>query len=173
MKRRELFSTLGVGLLTSLSLPVWANSWSPKKLPNHFLNLSLVQSTVLEDLSETILPETDSPGAKSLEIPKFIENMIADMYKPADQKRFTDALLKVENISKLLYGKPYLECSKEQKLNLLQGLNLSSDKDQKWFFDITKGLTVRAYTSSEYYLTEIAKFEFAPGRYFGCVPLNA
>jgi hypothetical protein len=173
MKRREMFSTLGVGLMTTLSLPAWANGWTAQKLPKHALSLNLIQSSVLEDLSETILPETDSPGAKTLEIPKFIETMVADMYTPADQKRFKDSLLKVEDISKLLYGKPYLECSKEQKLNLLQGLNISSDKDQKWFFDTTKGLTIRAYTSSEYYLTEVAKFEFAPGRYYGCVPLNS
>ena len=79
---------------------------------------------------------------------------------------------KVEVVSKLLYGNTYGECSNLQKTHLLQGLNLSSDKDQKWFFNTTKRLSVQAYTSSEYFLTNIAKFEFAPGRYLGCVPVT-
>ena len=172
MKRREVFSNLGFSVLGLSTLPSWANAWTGSKLQNDSLGLSADQASLLEDLAETIIPETDTPGAKTLEIAKFIKLMVGDVYSPEDRERFKNAMVKVDEVSKLLYGKTYSECSKLQKQHLLQGLEMSSDKDQKWFFNTTKGLSVRAYTSSEYYLTNIAHFEFAPGRYYGCVPLN-
>lgn len=171
MKRREVFSNLGLGALGVIALPAWANGWSGANIKKDNLGLSLDQNSLLEDLAETIIPETNTPGAKTLEIAKFIKTMVADIYSPEDRERFKVAVSKVEDISKLLYGKTYNECSIPQKIHLLQGLDMSSDKDQKWFFNTTKRLSVQAYTSSEYFLTNIAKFEFAPGRYLGCVPV--
>ena len=172
MKRRDVFSNLGLGVLGVMAVPAWAHGWSAASLPQDTLGLSAVQGDLLEDLAETIVPETNTPGAKSLEIAKFIKTMVADTYSPDDKDRFKQALVKVDEVSKLLYGISYSDCSTPQKLHLLQGLNISSDKDQKWFFGTTKRLAVQAYTSSEYYLMNVAKFEFAPGRYLGCVPVN-
>lgn len=172
MKRREVFSNLGLGVLGLSTLPSWANGWTGSKLKKDALGLSADQANLLEDLAETIIPETKTPGAKTLEIAKFIKTMVADIYSPEDRERYKNAMVKVDEVSKLLYGKSYNESSKEQKTHLLQGLDMSSDKDQKWFFNTTKRLAVQAYTSSEYYLTNIAHFEFAPGRYLGCVPLT-
>lgn len=172
MKRREVFSNLGLGALGVIALPAWANGWSGASIKKDGLGLSVEQNNLLEDLTETIIPETSTPGAKTLEIAKFIKTMVADIFSPEDRERFKTAMAKVEDVSKLLYGNTYGECSNLQKTHLLQGLNLSSDKDQKWFFNTTKRLSVQAYTSSEYFLTNIAKFEFAPGRYLGCVPVT-
>jgi hypothetical protein len=172
MKRREVFSNLVLGALGVMALPAWANGWSGANIKKDALGLSAAETNLLEDLTDTIIPETQTPGAKTLEIAKFVKLMVADVFSPEDRKRFTDSLSKVEEVSKLLYGINYGECSTAQKLHLLQGLNLSSDKDQKWFFNTTKRLSVQAYTSSEYFLTNIAKFEFAPGRYLGCVPVT-
>ncbi|HLO44843.1 MAG TPA: gluconate 2-dehydrogenase subunit 3 family protein [Leadbetterella sp.] len=172
MKRREVFSNLGLGALGVIALPAWANGWSGASIKKDTLQLSLADARLLDDLTETIMPETQTPGAKSLEIAKFVKLMVADVFSPEDRERFTKSLAKVEDVTKMLYGITFAECSTAQRLHLLQGLNLSSDKDQKWFFSTTKRLTVQAYTSSEYFLTNIAKFEFAPGRYLGCVPVT-
>ena len=172
MKRRKVFSTIGLGVFGIGGLPTWANAWTPAKIKNDSLNLNLAEVDLLVDLTEIIIPETSTPGARTLEISKFIKTMISDLYSKEDQQKFKSGMVKIEEIAKVLYGKSYLECSKEQKLHLLKGLELSSDKDQKWFFDVTKRLCVQAYTSSEYYMVNIAKFEFAPARYYGCIPLT-
>jgi hypothetical protein len=99
--------------------------------------------------------------------------MLSDMHKFEDQEKFKNSLKKVDEISTLLYGKAFIHCSKEQKVHLLNGLEMSSDVNQNWFFSTTKRYAIQAYTTSEYYLINIAKFEFAPGRYLGCVPLNS
>ncbi len=172
MKRRKVFSTIGLSALGIGALPSWANAWTPSKIKNDSLNFNTAEDDLLVDLTEIIIPETTTPGAKTLEISKFIKTMISDIHSKEDQQKFKSGMVKVEEIAKVLYGKSYLECSKEQKIHLLKGLELSSEKDQKWFFDVTKRLCVQAYTSSEYYMVNIAKFEFAPARYYGCVPLT-
>ncbi len=170
MNRRNVLQSISLGLGGAVALPGWANAWTPSGLKEGIL-LMKSEEELLTDLSETIIPETDTPGARKLEISKFIRLMVSDLYEKKDQDRFRKALDKVEEISKLIYGKSYGECTKDQKLHLLQGLEMSSDADQKWFFNTVKRLTVQGYTTSEFYLTEIAKFEFAPGRFLGCVPL--
>ncbi len=172
MKRRAVFSTLGLSALGVGALPSWANAWTPSKINKDSLLLKAAEEDLLADLTEVIIPETSTPGAKTLEISKFIKTMISDVHSKDDQTKFKSGLGKVEEITRVLYGKSYSECSKEQKMHLLQGLNLSSEKDQKWFFDTVKRLSVQAYTTSEYYMINIAKFEFAPARYYGCVPLT-
>lgn len=154
-----------------VALPAWANAWTPGKL-DQGLTLTAAEGDLLIDLSETIIPETSTPGAKTLEISKFIKVMISDCYDAKDQERFRKALARVDEVSGLIYGKSYQESTKEQKLHLLQGLEMSSDADQKWFFGVVKRLTTQGYTSSEYFLTNIANFEFAPARFHGCVPVN-
>ena len=94
------------------------------------------------------------------------------MHKPADQEKFKKGLAKINELSISLFGKSFGDSSTQQKLHLLQGFGMSSDENLKFFMDATKRYAVRAYTTSEYYQVNVAKFEFAPARYHGCVPLN-
>jgi hypothetical protein len=172
MKRREVFASLGASALGLLGVPAWANGWSPSNIKKDKLSLTENDESLLENICETILPETQTPGAKSLEISKFVKTMVSDIFSKEDQEKFKKGFPKINPIAKLIYGKNYEECTTPQKEHLLNGLSISSDADQKWFFDTLKRLSILGYTTSEYYLTEIAKFEFAPGRYHGCVPLT-
>lgn len=172
MKRRTLLSGLGSAVFGLTALPAWATNWKPNEIAKDTLQLSYLDDSMLSDLCETIIPETDSPGAKNLEVPQFVKTMISDVFEGNDQNKFKNSFVKIEDISKALYGQSYEKCSTAQKLHLLKGLPLSNDLDLKWFFNVLKSLTIQGYTSSEYYMTNIGKFEFAPARYYGCIPLN-
>ncbi len=172
MNRRKLLSSLGAGMIGVAALPSWAIAWSPNKLNGVKLPLSILENEILIDIVETIIPETDTPGAKTLEVPIFIKTMIEDVYIEKDRQRFQISLSKINNLGKSLFGNNYKESSTEQKIHLLKGLELSSDQDLKWFFYTTKRLTIQGYTSSEYFMMKIAKFEFAPARYYGCIPIT-
>lgn len=172
MKRREVFSSLTLGFVSAVSLPSWANNWSPKNLKSDNLKFNLSEESLFEAICEAIIPETDTPGAKTLEIPKFVKLMVTDMHKTADQEKFKKGLSKVNDISVSLFGKSFEDSDSSQKLHLLKGFGMSSDPNLKFFVEATKNYAVRAYTTSEYYLVNVAKFEFAPARYHGCVPLN-
>lgn len=172
MKRRDLLSSLALSTLGIISLPSWANAWQGKNLKGNPLRLQSLELTNLDQLAETIIPETKTPGAKTLEIAKFINKMIADTYIKADQDKFKVGLQKIEELSNVVYGSTFEKTSNAQKIHMLEGMKLSTDTNQKWFYNTLKGLSVWAYTSSEYYMTTIDKFEFAPARYSGCVPLT-
>ncbi|MBK9508747.1 MAG: gluconate 2-dehydrogenase subunit 3 family protein [Cytophagaceae bacterium] len=172
MKRREVFSSLTLGIVGAVSLPSWANNWTAKNLKPDSLELNTSEEDLLEAICEAIIPETDTPGSRTLQIPKFVKLMVTDMHKVADQDKFKKGLAKVNELSISLFGKSFEGSNTQQKLHLLQGFGMSSDENLRFFMDATKRYAVRAYTTSEYYQVNIEKFEFAPARYHGCVPLN-
>ncbi len=47
----------------------------------------------LDEIAETILPETKTPGAKAAQTGAFMALMVTDTYKPEDQKVFRDGML--------------------------------------------------------------------------------
>jgi hypothetical protein len=51
-------------------------------------------------------------------------------------------------------------------------LNKSADDAISFFYQGTRGLTIEAYTTCEYYLTKIRGYKMIPGKFQGCVPLK-
>ncbi len=92
MKRREVFSSLTLGIVGAVSLPSWANNWTAQNLKPDSLELNTSEEDLLDDICETIIPETDTPGSRTLQIPKFVKLMVTDMHKPADQEKFKKGL---------------------------------------------------------------------------------
>nr|WP_290937677.1 hypothetical protein [Haliscomenobacter sp.] len=68
MKRRAAMKSLGVALGGLVALPAWANSWTPDSVGNSTL-LALNDEILLAEIVETFIPETNTPGAKSLKVP--------------------------------------------------------------------------------------------------------
>jgi Gluconate 2-dehydrogenase subunit 3 len=171
MKRRDALSSFGLGLASIVSMPAWANKWQKDSPPSSgFLNFE--EKNLLTELSETIIPTTDTPGAKSLGVPTFIELMLKDCYTTTDQKAFKKGLEKTDELAKNTFGKAFTDCNASQKLHILKGMQINDDADLKKFYNVLRGLTVRAYTSSEHYMVNVQKWEFAPARYIGCVDIK-
>src|SRR5512142_460226 len=51
----------------------------------------------LDEVAETILPETDTPGAKTAKTGAFMALMVHDSYSPADQKIFRAGMTKIDD----------------------------------------------------------------------------
>src|SRR5579885_2299027 len=62
------------------------------------------QARIVSEVAEIILPKTDTPGAKEVGVPNFIDMLINDCYKPEDQKAFVDGLTKFDEEAKKSYG---------------------------------------------------------------------
>ena len=73
MKRREVFSSLTLGIVGAVSLPSWANNWTAQNLKPDSLELNTSEEDLLDDICEAIIPETDTPGSRTLQIPKFVK----------------------------------------------------------------------------------------------------
>lgn len=128
------FSSLTLGIVGAVSLPSWANNWTAKNLKPDSLELNTSEEDLLEAICEAIIPETDTPGSRTLQIPKFVKLMVTDMHKVADQDKFKKGLAKVNELSISLFGKSFEGSNTQQKLHLLQGFGMSSDENLRFLW---------------------------------------
>jgi gluconate 2-dehydrogenase gamma chain len=80
-------------------------------------------------LGDHILPETDTPGARSAGVPDFIDMMMAEYYPPEERARFTAGLARVDQRAQRAFGVPFLRAKPEQQLELVRALNRQAFND--------------------------------------------
>lgn len=172
MRRREAIRTLTGIFGTTLLVPSWANGWQE----NHFGKPSLLsepQKQILTKLVDAILPKTDTPGGNELGVQVFVERMIQDCFDDSVQNRFRNELDKMDAAARDLRGKRFTELNAPERLSIIKYWSSQNDTPEKEFASSVKGLAVQGYTSSEYYLTQVSKYELVPARYHGCVDINS
>lgn len=81
----------------------------------------------LDEVAETILPRTATPGAKDAKVGEFMNVMVRDCYTPEDQKIFKEGLDKLEKLSKEKYQNGFMQMQPQQRTELLTAL----DKEAK------------------------------------------
>lgn len=136
------------------------------------------QLRLLNEIAETILPETGTPGAKAARVGHFIALIVSDCYEAADQKVFSDGLTALETRCRKQYGKPFLRCTPAQRTELLVQLDAEQKAyyktkkagDPPHYFRMIKDLTLSGYFTSEIGATQALQSVELPGRYDGCVP---
>lgn len=133
------------------------------------------QEKLLGEIAEAILPATETVGAKDISAHWFALKMIDDCYKKEDQQKFMQGLEQFEQSAKTKFGKSFSNCSPGQKESMLHEFeSRKKPADESSFFYITmKNLTIRAYTTSQFYLTKIQVYKLVPGKFKGCVSVNS
>jgi hypothetical protein len=123
------------------------------------VDFSKDDEVLLGDLVESIIPETDTLGAKNLKLHLFVMKMVDDCYSPEDQASFMEGLKK----TKFLKGKSQKE---------MQEYLFALEKDNK-FLSILKKRTIMGYQNSEYVMKNKIIYELVPGRYHGAVKVGS
>jgi hypothetical protein len=85
----------------------------------------------LDEVAETILPETKTPGAKAAKTGAFMALMVTDSYGTDDQKIFRDGMAKLEDATKKAHNVGFMAATPEQRLAVLNAL----DREQKTYTD--------------------------------------
>jgi hypothetical protein len=133
------------------------------------LRITADQEAMLADLSETILPKTDTPGAREISAHLFALKMIDDCRSPEEQAAFMQGMQAFDSgIGRDFSRKP--AAGRLQVLEQLEKMDKESTDPALTFYRTMKRLSIQAYTSSQYYLTKVQVYELVPGRYIGCVP---
>ncbi len=165
MQRRNLLKSVALGVGSLAIMPAWANSWNQNTFTN--LNFSISDDALLGEIVGTILPETTTPGAKSLGVHKLIQKLVTDCQgKEAETKLIAD-LAKFQSLSKSSQGGNFESLSSDKKLTLLK--SIEKNEELKDFYSKMKRMTIDGYMKSEYVMTNITHYEYAPGRWSGCV----
>jgi hypothetical protein len=171
LDRRQALRKLAAGGLGAATAPLWsqrltglavaradahthaaaaasaaAASWTPKVFDAH-------QNETVVTISELIIPQTETPGAKAAKVNEFIDLVLSDA-QPAERKEFFRGLLWMDTRSQELFGANFVSATPEQQTALLTIVSSPSNKstgDQigREFFDAIKGLTITGYYTSE------------------------
>jgi hypothetical protein len=128
---------------------------------------------MLAELCETILPKTDTPGAKDIAAHLFVLKMVDDCRAKQDQEKFMKGMANFNTFCQSSSGEDFIKCNNEKRNKIVE--ELASKKDETteltYFFTTVKSLVIQSYTSSEFFLTNIQVYELIPGRYLGCVSI--
>lgn len=132
----------------------------------------------LDEVAETILPETGTPGAKAAGVGTYIAVMVTDVYEPGDQQVFRSGMDSLEDACQSAYGNGFLSMTAEQRLELLNALDAEQNDymrtkpaDQPThYFRMIKELTLTGYFTSEIGFTQAMRYAESPGRWDPCVP---
>lgn len=134
----------------------------------------------LDEIAETIIPRTDTPGAKDAKVGEFMTVIVRDCYEEKDQKTFLEGMKKVEEASKKKNSKSFMESTPQERHDLLVDLDKEASEykknkkadDPNHYFSLIKQLTLWGYFTSKPGATENLRYVAVPGRYEGCIPYN-
>ena len=133
---------------------------------------------LLDEIAETILPETSTPGAKAAEVGPFIAMMVTDTYYPDDQQVFLEGLEDLQTRCLVNFGAHFQVVTAAQRSQLVEMLDLEQwtymkgrpDDTPAHYFRMIKELTLLGYFTSEIGYTQAMRYLETPGRYDPCVP---
>jgi len=176
MNRREALSRVSIIMGgTVLGAEAFA---SGLKISTSSINLTKNDIAFLNEVAETILPTTKTPGAKAAKVGAFMQIMVNDCYEAKDQAIFTEGIKKLDEASTKLNGKTFMQSTPAQRTNLLIALDKEAkeyQKTKKWeepkhYFSMMKELTLTGYFTSEIGATKALRHVAVPGKFVGSYP---
>lgn len=137
------------------------------------LNFTPDDLAFLDEIGETIIPTTDTPGAKATKIGEFMQMMVKDCYDAEQQQAFIDGLNTIRKDFKEQNGADFMKASGEDRLAYLNGLHeqfkASGEARQPIVINMLRDLTVLGYFTSEIGATQALNYIEVPGRYEPCI----
>lgn len=127
------------------------------------LDISLEQEQLLGEISEMIIPKTDTPGALELKLHLFVMKMVDDCYEKKDQQVFMRGLSHLSNLEPE-QRKQFIFAANAKQANL--------HEDAYNFFRMVKDRTIGGYMNSKYVMSNLVIWELVPGRYNGYFPVK-
>ena len=132
----------------------------------------------LDEVADTIIPTTKSPGAKAAKVGQFMTVMVNDCYEEADQKIFHEGIKKLDEACNKMHGHSFMKAEPAHRKELLTSLDkeakeyMKSKKkeDPNHYFLMMKQLTLLGYFTSKPGLEQNFNYQQVPGKYDGAVP---
>jgi hypothetical protein len=152
----------------------------------------------LDEIAETILPATKTPGAKAAKTGAFMALMVSDCYSPSEQKVFFDGMRKVDQAIRKTSNVSFMAATPAQRLATLTALDREQKRvmdaretaDRKrmglspvvaaeplslepaHYFRMMKELALLGFFTSKIGCTQALRYVEAPGRFDPCLPYS-
>ena len=152
---------------------------------------SATDVALLDEIAETILPETSTPGAKAAKTGAFMALMVTDAYTARDQQVFRAGLGQVDEACARAHGVPFMRATPAQRLAVIQALDReqqaamdartparttrypaapAASEEPAHYFRMMKELALLGYFTSEIGYTRAMRYRESPGRFDPCAP---
>lgn len=138
----------------------------------------------LAELAETILPRTDTPGAKDVLVHRFIDQLITDFYTEESRKEFLQNVKLLAEECRTSMGKSFQKLTEEKRVFFLMEQekkggqlpfslwgNTLENSQNHTFYRSLKSMILWGYFSSEKIGKEVLTYNPIPGKYNGCIDL--
>lgn len=133
---------------------------------------------MLDEVAETIIPKTNTAGAKEAEVGKFMTVFVNDCYEEGDQKTFHEGIKKLDEACNKMHGHSFMKADAAHRKELLTALDKEAKdymknkkkEDPNHYFSMLKQLTLLGYFTSKPGLEENFNYKQIPGKYDGAVP---
>jgi hypothetical protein len=103
-------------MLAGCEPPTDRTGWRPRALTEE-------QAALVAAIAEQIIPETDTPGARTAGVHRFIDVMLAEYYAPDERAAFLAGLADVDQRARAATGKHFLRLSDAEQHDLLRALD--------------------------------------------------
>jgi hypothetical protein len=180
MERRALLKMIAAATgMAMIGRPAWvfAQAQLPVKPANNAFSTAEVAK--LDEIAETILPRTDTPGAKDAGVGLFMAQFVTDCYTPEQQVIFRAGLADIDKRAK---GR-FMSMTPKARAELLRTLDneakvkaLGSQVVTEYespqvhaphYFTMIKQLVLFSFFTSEVAANQVLRFVAVPGRYDG------
>lgn len=180
MNRRNAIKLvlLGCASVTSLLSYKWL-----ERIRQADVRYLLNKKKLLAELAETIIPETDTPGAKAVQAEEFILRMLQDCTDARSLSNFIVGLQDLEAFSFSTYNRSFIACTAGQKTIILQEFEqrallfkgIWGKIERKLlgqpFFMLLKNYTVTGFCTSQLGATQALHYEAVPGSFENIGPI--
>jgi Gluconate 2-dehydrogenase subunit 3 len=160
ISRREMIQATATATAAALALPL-AGCQSQVPSPKFFTPAELA---LVDELTDMIIPtDAQSRGARAAGVAAFIDGSLAEAFEPEESPpspegrggqgvRWRAGLKAVEDLSREMHGKAFLESTPEQRLALLTRMAAGESNPKtpvEGFFKEIKAATIGAYYTSK------------------------
>ena len=183
MKRREALKNVSLFISGTLAIPtgsILLNScsnpskelgWNPKYLNDN-------EAFFLSELANTIIPNTEFPGALAVGVPLEIETYVFNVLEEKNISKFRDGLKKLNhflNNNSSKSSKPFFESNLLEKTKMLNLIQKNKHSEIRIIYMSLKSSVITSYFNSEIGATKVLKYNgpsVVLGSYKGCIPFN-
>lgn len=195
MERRELLKMIALATGTAVIGGEYLLSGCKNTDAGKGISFSDADIAFLNEVAETILPKTNTPGAKDAKVAEYMKVMVTDCYTEANQNAFYDGIKQLDEACKKMYQVGFMKASTEQRKSLLIALDkeakdfqkvksvkekelsekASKEHDKKFtfapnhYFTMMKQLTLSGFFTSEIAATQVLRYVAVPGKFEGCI----
>ncbi|MCC3860968.1 gluconate 2-dehydrogenase subunit 3 family protein [Pseudemcibacter aquimaris] len=192
LNRRTILERMAMVTGGAISLTIVAACDGGVSVPDNVDGLELkalneAHLNLIGDIADMIIPDTDTLGAKSVNVHYLIDELAANWMTADEKVDFLAELTRLDENIKAKYGMTFSELDQEGRGRVLDSLGLemlassqggqipgsANIETRKHIYLELRELIIFGYYTSEVGASEELNYDPVPGEFKGCIPLES